>query len=126
MALIGNPSKLWRTKMKTIILALLLATNVANAAAVDDATAVSLCNAVRGDAITFFKNLMNGQTLRQQMAVANKEKEKGVRYLYKTLLNTLYNNTNVASYPAATDFGADIYDTCHTRVMNGTLFDHLR
>jgi PhoPQ-activated pathogenicity-related protein len=64
-------------------------TSIANAAAVDDAAAVSFCNAVRTDAITCFHNKKNGQTLRQQMTITNKEKDKGVRYIATKLLNTL-------------------------------------
>lgn len=51
--------------MKTIIIALLLSTSIganASAATVKDADAVSMCTAVRVDAITFFQNLKNGQT----------------------------------------------------------------
>jgi hypothetical protein len=116
--------------MKTIIIALLLSTSIANAgsvATVKDADAVSMCNAVRVDAIKFFQNLKNGQTLKQQMAqqkaIADQDKKngKGLMYIYTKVLNSLYNNTDVASFPTPADFGDAVFDTCHNRAVNGTL-----
>jgi hypothetical protein len=99
--------------MKTIIIALLLlSTSIANAA-VKDADVVSMCTALRGDAITFFQNLKNGQTYEQQMA-RQQNVDKSVRSIYTKVLNSLYYNTNVASFPTPADFGDAIFKKCHT------------
>ena len=107
--------------MKTIIIALLLlSTSIANAA-VKDADVVSMCTALRVDAITFFQNLKNGQTYEQQMATLRQhipnfdnKKNEGVRSIYTKVLNSLYYNTNVASFPTPADFGDAIFNKCHT------------
>jgi|SRR5665213_1221548 len=110
--------------MKTIIIALLLSTSIsanASAATVKDADAVSMCTAVRVDAITFFQNLKNGQTYEQQMATLRQhipnfdnKKNEGIRSIYTNVLNSLYYNTNVASFPTPADFGDAVFDKCLT------------